>query len=142
MASLSVFDAMPSKRGLAQVEPWLVPIRRGSEDRDLMMRSQCGYLLACPAIAMAGEKTIPVEDASDQIIIGKEDQLPHSSDDIGRGAVALPAAAARQAQFGMDATSPMDHEDDLACLGVDIGDHLMDDGAHDALFETCVCRRR
>ena len=37
---------------------------------------------------------------------------------------------------------PVDGQDDLGCIVVEVGDGLMDDGAHDALLETRVARRR
>src|SRR4029077_19914267 len=62
--------------------------------------------------------------------------------DVGGGAVALSAATPRQAQFGMNAANPMDQENDLQRFVIDIGDDLVDDGAHDALLEPGVGRRR
>ena len=41
----------------------------------------------------------------------------------------------------MDAAHPVDHEDDLGGLGVDIGDHLAHQGADDALLEPRIGRR-
>ena len=70
-------------RGLAQIEPRLVPVRRRPEDRDLVMRPERGNPLARPAIAMAGHQAVPVENAGNQVIIGDKDQLAHSSDDVG-----------------------------------------------------------
>jgi hypothetical protein len=46
-----------------------------------------------------------------------------------------------QAQLGMHATDPVDNEDDLGRILVDIGDNLLDDGAYDALLEPRICRR-
>ena len=68
-------DAEQTRR-LVQVKPWLVPIRRRPEDRDLVMRPERGDPLTCPAIAVAGQQAVPVEDAGNQIIIGDENQLP------------------------------------------------------------------
>ena len=44
-----------------------------------------------------------------------------SGDEIRRCAFALTAPAPRQAQFGMNAPDPVDDEDNLGRLGVDIG---------------------
>ncbi|WP_245309089.1 hypothetical protein [Bradyrhizobium retamae] len=63
-------------------------------------------------------------------------------DDIGRGAVALSAPALRQAQLAVGATHPMDDENDLGGRVVDIGHDLMDEGAHNALLEASIGRRR
>jgi hypothetical protein len=53
---------------------------------------------------------------------------------IGCGAIALTAAASGQAHLAVDAADPVDHENDLGRLGVDIGHHLLDHGAYDALL--------
>ena len=68
--------------------------------------------------------------------------MAHSRDDLAGGAVALSSTTLRQAQFSMDAADPMDQENDLGCFVVHIGDHLVDDGAHDALLEPRIRRRR
>lgn len=115
--------------GLVQIEPRLDPVRRQAEDRNRVVRPERGDPLPRPAIAVAGQQTVSVEDAGNQTIIGDEDQLPDSGEDVGRGAVALPAATLRQAQFGMDAANPMDLENDLGRFIIDIGDHLVEDGA-------------
>lgn len=128
-------------RGPAQIEPWFDPVRRWAEDRDFVIRPERGDPPAGPAIA-AGHQPVPVEDAGDQIIIGDEHQLPNRRDDIGGDAVALPSASLRQAQFSMDAANPMDQENNLGGCIIDIGDHLVDDSAHDALLEPGIRRGR
>jgi hypothetical protein len=35
----------------------------------------------------------------------------------------------------VNAVDPMDDQNDLGCLRIDISDHLMDDGANDALLQ-------
>jgi hypothetical protein len=104
------------------------------------MRAQRGDAFARPAVAVAGEEAVPVQDAGDEIVAGEEHQLPHGGDDVGRSAVTLSLAPARQAEFGMNAAHPVDHENDLGGPGVDIGDDLVDNGADDALLEPCVRR--
>src|ERR1700682_158263 len=94
-------------RRLVQIKPWLAPIRRRPKNRDLMMRPERGDPLPCPAIAVAGHQAVPVEDAGDQVIIGDENQLADGGEHVGGDAVALSAAAPRQAQFGMNAADPM-----------------------------------
>src|SRR6266446_5593724 len=100
-------------RRLVQIKPWLVPIRRRPKDRDLMMRPERGDPLPCPAIAVAGHQAVPVEDAGDQIVIDYENQLADGGEHVGGDAVALSAAAPRQAQFGMNAAHPMGQENNL-----------------------------
>ncbi|MCK1496722.1 hypothetical protein [Bradyrhizobium sp. 188] len=63
-------------------------------------------------------------------------------DNIGRGAVALSAPALGQAQFAVDASHPVDDESDFGGRIVDIGHDLMDEGAHNALLEASIRRRR
>ena len=78
-----------------------------------MMRPERGDPIPCPAIAVAGDQAIPVEDAGNQIIIGDENQLADGGEDVGGDTVALSAATPRQAQFGMNAANPMGQENDL-----------------------------
>src|ERR1700676_1498396 len=78
-------------RRLVQIEPWLVPIRRRSKDRDLMMRPERGDPLPCRAIAVAGPPAVRGEDAGNQIIIGDENQLADGGENVGGDAVALSA---------------------------------------------------
>jgi hypothetical protein len=40
------------------------------------------------------------------------------------------------------AADPVDDQHDLVGLLIDIGGHLVDEGAHDALLQTRICRRR
>jgi hypothetical protein len=84
---------------------------------------------------MTRDEAIPVEDAGDDIIIGGQHELANSGNHIGCGAVALTAAACGQTHLAVDAADPVDHDNDLGRLGVDIGHHLLDHGAHDALLE-------
>ena len=100
-------------RRLVQIKPWLVAIWRRPKDRDLMMRPERGDPLPCPAIAVAGDQAIPVEDAGNQIIIGDENQLANGDEDVGGDAIARSAATPLEAQFGMHAANPMDQENDL-----------------------------
>ena len=125
-------------RGPAEIEPWLVPIRRRTEYWDPVIRPERSYTFARPAIAVAGHQTIPVEDASDQIITGDENELPDGREDIGGCRVALPSTALRQPHLAMNATGPMDQQDDLGGVIVQIGDNLMNERAHDALLQTRV----
>src|SRR3984893_18542022 len=147
---LARFDGEPKRlrcnadqtRRLVQIKPWLVPVWRRPKDRDLMMRPERGDPLPCPAIAVAGHQAVPGEDAGDQVIIGDENKLAGGGGHVGGDAVALSWAAPRQAQFGMNAADPMGQENDLWRFVIDIGDHLVDDGAHDSLLEPRVGRRR
>ena len=130
------------KRGrFGQIEPGLDAVRSRAIDRDLVVRPQRGHALARPTIAVASDKSVPVQNAGNQIIIGDEHELPDGGDDVGGGAVALASAPARQAQFGMNAAHPVNEENDLRGLGIDIGDHLVDHGADDALLEPRICGR-
>jgi hypothetical protein len=120
-------------RGLAEIEPWLVPMMFGRlVHRNAVMRPQGSDAFARPSIAMACDKAIPVEDAGDKVVIGDQHELPNCGNHIGWGAVALAAAASGQAHLAVDAADPVDHENDLGRLGVNIGHHFLDDGSHDA----------
>ena len=80
--------------------------------------------------------------SGDEIVVGDEHELPDGGNDVGRGAVALAASTPRQTQLGVNAAHPVDQEHDLPSLDVDIGDHLADHGADDALLEPGIGRRR
>lgn len=84
---------------------------------------------------MPGHEAVSVEDSGNQIVAGDQHQLPDSCDDVTGGAIALPAPSLRKAQFGMDATDPVDQQNDLGGFIVDIGNQLLDNGARDALLE-------
>ena len=124
--------------GFAQVEPRFLSVGRRTEDRNPVVRSQRGDPFARPAIAMASQESIAVEDAGNQIVIGDQSELLHGSDDIGRGAVALSSSPLRQPQLGVNCANPMDQQDDLGRIVVDIGDHLVNKGAHDALLQSGI----
>ena len=71
----------------------------------------------------------------DQVVAGDERELTHGRDDVGGGAVALPAPTLGQADLVVDAAGPMDRENDLRGRVVDIGHDLVDQRAHDALLQ-------
>jgi hypothetical protein len=53
----------------------------------------------------------------------------------------LTAAAPGQAHLAVHAADPVNDENDLGGCVVDISDHLMDDGTHDALLQPRIGRR-
>jgi hypothetical protein len=128
-------------RGVAQVEPWLYPVLGGLEHRDAIVRPHRCHTLAGPSVAIAGLQAIAVEDAGDHVVIGDEYELAHGGDRIGGRAVPLTAAAPGQAHLAVHAADPVNDENDLGGCVVDIGDHLMDDGTHDALLQPRIGRR-
>ena len=123
---------------VAEVQPRLDPIIGGLVDGDAVMRAQRRNPLTGPAIAIARDQSVPVQDAGDEIIIGYQHQLPHGSNHIGCCAVTLPAPTFWQAYLAMNAADPMDEQNDLGRLRIDVGDHLMDDGADDTLLQPCI----
>lgn len=62
---------------------------------------------------MASQQAVSVEDASNHIVGGDEDELTHRRDNFGCGAVALASTPLGQAQLGMNAADPVDQKDDL-----------------------------
>ena len=71
-------------RGLAEIEPWLVPIDFGRlVHRNAVMRPQGSDAFARPSIAVACDKAIPVEDAGDKVVIGDQHELPNGGNHIG-----------------------------------------------------------
>src|SRR5262245_421338 len=127
-------------RGIVEVKPRFDSLGSRLVDGDAVMGAQRGDTLARPTIAIAGHQPVPVQDAGDEIVVGDQHQLAHSGNHIGRSAGALPAPPPGQAYLGVDTANPMDEQNDLGCIGVDIGNHLMDHGADDALLQPCIGR--
>src|SRR5262249_1821789 len=86
--------------------------------------AQRGDTLARPAIAIAGHQPVPVQDAGDEIVVGDQHQLAYGGNHIGRGAGALPAPPPGQAYLSLDPANPMGEQNDLGCIGVDMGNQL------------------
>jgi hypothetical protein len=127
--------------GIAQVEPWFYPVLSELEHRDAIVRAHRCHPLAGPSVAITGLQAIAIEDAGDQVVIGDERELAHGGDHINGCAVPLTAAALGQAHLAVHAANPVNDENDLGGCVVDIGHHLMDDGAHDALLQSRISRR-
>src|ERR1700716_553221 len=87
--------------GFAQVEIWLDSILCRPVDGYPVVGAQRGHSLAGPAVAIAGDKAVPVESARDQIVIGDQHEMPDRRDDVGWGTVALTLSPTRQAKLGM-----------------------------------------
>src|SRR5260370_11035410 len=96
------------------------------------MRSQRSNTLACPAIAVACDETIAVQDAGDEIVIGDRCQLAHSDEDVGGGAVALPASSPGLAYLAVHTADPVDDENDLCGFRLHVPDDLLGPGPHDS----------
>ena len=105
------------------------------------MRSQRANAFAVPAVAIAGKQPVSVQDAGNDIVVRNQSELLDGFDDVRRRAVALAAPSSRQAQFGMDTTDPVNDQYNLAGVGIDVGDHLVNEGPYNAFFEPCIrCR--
>src|SRR5215471_21005669 len=88
----------------------------------------CGAIVAPSLVPGSSDyhdrgQLVAIENAGDQFIIGDRDKLSNGGDDILRCAVALPTSTSGQAQLRVDPTHPVEEQDDLAGLGVDVGDH-------------------
>src|SRR5262249_31306887 len=59
---------------------------------------------------------------------------------IARRTGALSTPPSGQAYLIMDTANKMDEQNNLGCVGVDISNHLVDDGADDALLQPCISR--
>src|SRR3990172_3574413 len=104
-----------------------------------MMAAQSGDALARPAVATPSGDSISVEHSRDEIIGADSSQGSYRIEDFGwrvGGVLATPTPG--QAQFGVNPTFPMNDEDDLARLRIDVDDHLVNQGAHDALLQSRV----
>ena len=63
----------------------------------------------------------------------------HSSHNGFRGCCAADSATAcGKRSSGVHSTLPVNHQDDFAGCRIDIGDDLVDQGSHDALFQACI----
>src|SRR5690349_6255318 len=113
-------------RSLGQVEPLDILVLWRTMNRDLVVRSQCCHAFSCPTIAVTGRELVAIEDASNQVIRGDPDQQLDRCNDILRGSVPLTAPTPWQTQVTMNAAGPVNQQDDLASLGIDVGDDLVD----------------
>jgi hypothetical protein len=102
------------------------------------VRPHRGDALAGPAVAVPGLEAVAIEKARDQVVAGDQHKLAHGFDDVGRCAVALPAPALRQAHLAVGAACPVHDQNDLRRGVVDIGDHFVDQDAHDPLPQPSV----
>ena len=82
---------LENPRGVAEIEPRFDTVISGFEHRNTVMGAQRCDAFSRPAIAMAGDEAVSVEDARDDIVIGDQHELTDRSNDVGRSAVALPA---------------------------------------------------
>jgi len=89
---------------------------------------------------MARHQPVSVQDACDEIVIGDQHQLAYRGNHIGRGAVALPTPPSGQVHLAVNAADPMHDQNDLARFRIDIGDHLVNDGADDTLLQPRIGR--
>jgi transposase len=88
----------------------------------------------CPGLALPGRQSHPVERGSDVLI---RPAARHAANDrqgvVGSGAAVFARARLTQAQFGVPSALPMNNQNDLLCLLVDVDDDLVDEGAHQLL---------
>src|SRR5262245_53327747 len=127
-------------RGIVEVKPRFDSVVSRLVDGDAVIGAQRGDALARPAIAIAGHQPIPIQDAGDEIVGRDQLQYAYGRNYIGRGAGALPATPPGHAYLGVDPANPMDEQNDLGCIDIDIGNHLMDHGADDALLQPRIGR--
>lgn len=103
-----------------------------------MVRAQRRDPLSRPAVAIACYQAVAIQHSSDDVISGNQNKLADRGDDVGRCAVALTTSPFGQTYLAMNAAGPMHHQDDFRRRIVDVGDDLVDDGSHDALFQPCI----
>src|SRR4249920_3033867 len=96
-----------------QVQPGFDAVCGRAPHRDAMVGAQRRPTLAGPTIAMTREELVAVQNARNEIVIGDAHQQPNGGDYVGRGAVALAASSSWQTNLGVDATHPMNDENDL-----------------------------
>ena len=120
--------------GLIEVQPRFDAVLCPLIDRHVMMRAQRRDPFTGPTVSIAGNKPVSIQEAGDDVVTQNEDELPDRVDDVGRRAVALTAPTTGQTYLAVKATDPMNNEDDLGGLIIDIGDDLVDEGSRDPLF--------
>jgi hypothetical protein len=127
--------------GSRQVHPAFGLSRLVTIDGYFVMAAKRCHPFAGPAIVVSGAKIISVEQARDHIVAAYARKDAYRLHSFRRRTVSLPTPPARQAQFGMNATHPMHDKNDLSALFVEVGDHLANELAHDALLQAHVgCR--
>jgi len=90
--------------------------------------------MGSPSLALAGRQTHPVERCGDTLVGPVARHLANDRQGIVGGAATVFARARlTQAQFGVPSALPMNNQNDLLCLLVDVDDDLVDEGAHQLL---------
>ena len=120
--------------GLVEVQPRFNAVLCALIDRDAMMRAHRGDPFTGPAVSVARDEPVSVQESSDDIVAQNEDELPDRVDDVGRRAVPLTAPTTGETYLAVKAADPMNNEDDFGGLIIDIGDDLVDEGSRDPLF--------
>jgi hypothetical protein len=86
-------------------------------------------------------QAVTVEKARDHVVSRDQRQRADGVNDVGGGAGALPASAARQSVLSVGASHPVQGQYDLSRAVVEIGDSFVDEGAYDPFLEPRVRRR-
>src|SRR3954465_8030701 len=127
--------------GPAQVQPGRGSVRRLAEERNAIVGAQGGDALPRPAVTGARLQAVTVEKARDHVVSRDQRQRADGVNDVGGGAGALPASAARQSVLSVGASHPVQGQYDLSRAVVEIGDSFVDEGAYDPFLEPRVRRR-
>src|SRR5262249_46658956 len=95
-------------------------------DRYAVFATQRGDTATRPAVPPAGSQSVAIQDTGDGGVVTDASQAAHRGYDVLRcRCAACPATAARQAQFGMYSSLPVNHQDYFASRRVDVRDHLV-----------------
>jgi len=99
---------------LAQIHPFLFGLL-SRPGRNSMFDAKCTDAFAGPTIPLAGSNVVAVQRRRDEVVTADQRQTTNDIDGFsGRCGATLAASATRYAELGMDATSPMDNQDDFA----------------------------
>ena len=130
------------RRGLGQREP-LATLLGGAVSPDAVDAAQRADAVCGPGLTLPCAHSHPVQRCRDVFIRPPGGHAPHDGQSVlGRTAAVFTGLRLADAQLGMLAAAPMDREDDLARVLVDVSDNIRDEGAQKLLADASSRRAR
>jgi hypothetical protein len=96
-----------------------------------------------PPVAAPREQSVAIEHARDQLVRADPSKNANRLDDVLRRVMAILARATpSNAERRVNASLPVNHQDDLPRGGVNVDDDLVDERANDPLLQPDIGRWR
>jgi hypothetical protein len=130
------------RRGLAHGHPFAV-LLCGAVGVDAMDPAEGTDPLCGPRFVLTGTHSHAVQRCGNVVIVPAPGHAPHYRQCLVRGPTAVLASSGfLDPQLRVLAAPPVDHQDDLACCIVDIGDNVFDQGGHEPVARAHARARR